>query len=339
LVVIAIIAILIGLLLPAVQKVRDAAARSSCSNNLKQIALACHNYESSYGKLPPGNIVRQGPPNNQFDHYETWTILILPYLEQSNLFALWTPNLPNAVPDGMSPNMATLRQSLVKVYNCPSDSAPFNPLLPETGPGSGHGYGRPLLMPSNYRANAGTTFGGVNGFRSGTPSDTGGDVNWDDAWNPRAPFTSQAAWLWANVPSWRGPIYGVDLRAGMSAARFMDITDGTSNTLMIGEYTTKTRPARRTFWAYAYTSYNLSCVTIAQSRTLIADFDLCTATPPTTNTSNQCKRAWGSFHSGGMINFAMADGSVRAISPSIDMNTVMPALGSIAGGEVIRGDF
>jgi prepilin-type processing-associated H-X9-DG protein len=79
----------------------------------------------------------------------------------------------------------------------------------------------------------------------------------------------------------------------------------------------------------------MSVVTIAQSRTLIPDFQLCDRTPPRTNGNNQCKRGWGSFHGGGIMNFALADGSVRTISPNIDMNTVMPALGSIAGGEVI----
>jgi prepilin-type processing-associated H-X9-DG protein len=120
-----------------------------------------------------------------------------------------------------------------------------------------------------------------------------------------------------------------------SPNKMTDITDGTTNTLMIGEYATKTQPRRRTFWAYAYTSYNMSCVTIAQSRTLIPDFDLCDRTPPRTNGNNQCKRGWGSFHGAGTMNFAMGDGSVRGISQNIDMNTVMPALGSIAGGEVV----
>ena len=74
----------------------------------------------------------------------------------------------------------------------------------------------------------------------------------------------------------------------------------------------------------------------------LADFDLCVITPPNNPLlpSNQCKRAWGSFHGGGNLNFAMADGSVRSISPNIDMNVVFPALGSIAGGEVIlAGNF
>jgi prepilin-type processing-associated H-X9-DG protein len=99
---------------------------------------------------------------------------------------------------------------------------------------------------------------------------------------------------------------------------------------------TKTQLDRRTFWAYAYTSYNESCVTFAQSRTLFPDFVLCKNTPP--GGDNQCKRAWGSLHTGNMLNFLFCDGSVHGISPAIDMNVVMPALATIQGGETVNWD-
>jgi len=339
LVVIAIIAILIGLLLPAVQKVRDAAARIQCQNNLKQIGLACHNYHDANGQFPSAATLRLGGPSNLMDYYETWAVVILPYIEQGPLYQVWDPTVPNTIPDSASPRMAQLRQTLVKPYTCPSDPLPFTPTTPDSGPGGENGYGRPLCMPSSYRACAGKTYGGAAGFTSGTANDTGGDANWDDAWN------GQVQGLMGAAAGWQGVMYEIQVgnlttsstKAVGSQTRMTQITDGTSNTLLVGEYVTKTHPGRRTFWAYAYTSYNTSCVTIGQSRTLIPDFDLCSVTPPTTNGSNQCKRAWGSTHGAGSINFVMADGSVRAISPNIDLstkNSPLPAMASIAGGEV-----
>jgi prepilin-type processing-associated H-X9-DG protein len=132
----------------------------------------------------------------------------------------------------------------------------------------------------------------------------------------------------------RGAIHATNPTTGAGPERFANISDGASNTLIFGEYATRTHLSRRTFWAYAYSSYNQSVVTFAQSRTLIPDYDLCSNTPP--GGTNQCKRGWGSFHTGQMLNFAFCDGSVHSVSPNVDMNVVLPAMATIAGGELVN---
>src|SRR5436305_10299246 len=113
LVVIAIIAILIGLLLPAVQKVREAASRAKCQNNLKQISLACHSYESANGTMPPG----QGNPPSGGGDSPSLLAIVLPYMEQANLFNLFdlTSNVNNSVSNWNA------RTQEVPSYLCPSD--------------------------------------------------------------------------------------------------------------------------------------------------------------------------------------------------------------------------
>jgi prepilin-type N-terminal cleavage/methylation domain-containing protein/prepilin-type processing-associated H-X9-DG protein len=135
LVVIAIIAILIGLLLPAVQKVREAAARATCQNNLKQIGLAIHNYEGTYGKLPTAYALLSSPdpdPNAQFAGKRVGLSLqanLLPFVEQAPLHARLDPtrsefDTVNIPPNGPHAGSNTAYAQVVKTYLCPSDPTP-----------------------------------------------------------------------------------------------------------------------------------------------------------------------------------------------------------------------
>ena len=141
LVVIAIIAVLIGLLLPAVQKVREAASRSSCQNNLHQLALACFNYESANNTLPPGS----GSLAPGASSAPSLLALILPYIEQANLYNQIHFDLD------INNNLANAdaRDQDVKTYLCPSDPSSLTILDPG---GSGRAAGR-----SSYLGNVGTT--------------------------------------------------------------------------------------------------------------------------------------------------------------------------------------
>src|SRR5262245_53849581 len=119
LVVIAIIAVLIGLLLPAVQKVREAANRMSCSNNLKQIGLALHNFHDAHGKFPPGVVVGPFPALGVTTTAEHGNMpFLLPYLEQQHLFSQYNPNLNWSHPG----NQSVVSKHL-KVLQCPSAEA------------------------------------------------------------------------------------------------------------------------------------------------------------------------------------------------------------------------
>jgi prepilin-type N-terminal cleavage/methylation domain-containing protein len=149
LVVIAIIGVLVGLLLPAVQKIREAAARMQCSNNLKQIGLATHNYHDTFQKVPPfSNWVWNRPGSNR----ETGIFyLLLPYLEQQNLVDLSKTQhnqgyfFPGA---GWTDYCVAIGQNIVKVYLCPSDAS--NPSHLDAGSTDNYG---PLYATGNYSAN------------------------------------------------------------------------------------------------------------------------------------------------------------------------------------------
>ncbi len=308
LVVIAIIAVLIGLLLPAVQKVREAAARMSCSNNLKQIALALHNYHDTHSKFPPGGFT----PGNCCGtrSRSNWAVDILPFMEQDNLHRRYDFNQDNE-----HPNNVFVRTSFVKPFTCPSDTNVNRTERPASGPGNGLQY-----MFGSYRA--------VSGFSGFT-----GRVFWDTC-EPGL-INNLPAQFGRTLPrQWRGVLHSTGATNSQcpqgGPENFASITDGTSNTVMVGELSLRDTPRRATFWAYTYTSYNQSSIS-DQSRILNNSYVACDrAGGP--GGDNPCKRGFGSFHTNG-LNFALADGSVRFVSYNVDIR-ILGAQATVSGGEV-----
>jgi len=304
LVVIAIIAILIGLLLPAVQKVREAAARMSCSNNLKQIGLALHNHHDVKGKLPPGNVWW----NSGGSYGTNWAIEILPYVEQDNLYKGYNQTLVNE-----SPTNSPVCQAIVKTYNCPSDINAGVLAVPDSGNATAVTPNIQYRM-SSYRA--------VGGMTNVTNS---GSAFWDiNGWN---------------LPTNLKGVLHLTNSGALQQEGLVNILDGTSNTLMVGEWATRTHPRRGSFWAYSYTSYSESTVTAVAGGAvyLKPDYDWCVTAAPTGGGGNadNCKRAFASFHTGGMM-FVLCDGSVRFFSETTDP-LVLGAMATMANGEVIPG--
>jgi prepilin-type N-terminal cleavage/methylation domain-containing protein len=296
LVVIAIIAILIGLLLPAVQKVREAAARAKCANNLKQMGLACHNYHGVELKYPPS----RGP-----DPSPTWAVAILPYMEQDNAFRLWVS--PAMRTSYYNPGNQAARETIIPFYFCPSRRSPGPQWL--TDPVNGGNNDRLQADPAapitpgclgDYAACIGS--GQVNGV-----------TGYIDYYNGTDPPRD------VNLP---GPGMFTYNTAG-GGVTIAKVTDGTSNTLLIGEKHLRPVDLRTAADTSIYNGDNGAAQRIAGPNTALALNN--------TVTGNR----FGSAHTG-VCQFAMGDGSVRAVPVSIN-TTVLGYLADRADGNVTSG--
>jgi prepilin-type N-terminal cleavage/methylation domain-containing protein/prepilin-type processing-associated H-X9-DG protein len=305
LVVIAIIGVLVALLLPAVQSAREAARRMQCINQLKQVVIASHNIVDTTGAFPSGHRCIHTPSDV---YYANWGIQLLPYIEQQALFNQYDDTVPN-----LDPKNKFVRESYVGTYTCPAELKPKRLILPETQAPAG-GTGTVQFMLSTYKGMAGVSNDNNYGW-GGYPS----EVLSNFALGPGSRGILHTDWPGSPAP----------------AERIACITDGTSNTVMYGERSTRTHNpttagySRATFWADSFNLYDLSYAETV-SATLLNDYDLCKAR---VNNENQCKYGWGSFHPN-VINFAYGDGSVRPITLNIDMR-IFTYIATIGNGESV----
>lgn len=329
LVVIAIIAVLISLLLPAVQSAREAARRAQCVNNLKQLGLSIHNYESANGSLPPGRIwgPRPGRPATDFPTIfagiqgTTWFCLLMPFIEQGNLansfnYVLGSegPAGGNGLPLGFFAN-STVSTTRISSFFCPSDQL------------------------RTFRINPGYAGGALSGWSmtKGNYAGNWGNASWGQSFGGDAILTS----------TYRDSSFGHKL---VTIGQFVD---GTSNSAMVseviqgGEYDARGMMWSTVMGGCSYTS-RFTPNGIKDWFNLANGYDqmpnnpglFCVMEPGLpcqagNSDSNQFAGA-RSRHPGG-VNVCFGDGSVRFVKNTVNGDT-WNALHSIKGGEVISAD-
>ncbi|GIW82659.1 MAG: prepilin-type N-terminal cleavage/methylation domain-containing protein [Gemmatales bacterium] len=212
LVVIAIIGVLIALLLPAVQKVREASNRIVCANNLKQLSTGCQNYHDQHGQFPVAVWMRSGvdPRYANQNFGPNWAVIILPYIEQENLYKPIASSVESYMSTGSSA-WRSVRSQRIKIFECPSDQNHGSPWNGAAGPGWARG---------NYGCNA----GGIH-----QPDSLG----WTSTRDGRSP-TSNYTQSWVGIPN-STPAGGV--MCINWGARLIDLTnqDGAAHTILLNE--------------------------------------------------------------------------------------------------------
>ena len=328
LVVIAIIAVLIALLLPAVQAAREAARRSQCTNNLKQVGLAMHNYESSNSCFPPGM---------KGCCWGTWEIFVLSFVEQQSMFNAWNANGNNVIGGSSDTPFRyagvaniTVTGSHIAAYQCPSDGNNMGTTsistlgIHVTSHNLAVNYG-------NIDQEQGSTVGGAfvpyvvdNGVQYnflGAPFNDAGSPNADIAAG-----TSNA-----------GTAY--------SAIKFASITDGLSNTMMVSEVKIPVSGTNNDLRGFGWWAYGSGFSGYRTPNTLTPDttrnasycnYPYATNPPCTTRSDLLVFTAARSYHPGG-VNVGFCDGSVRFVKNTVNPVTYS-ALLTTKGGEVISSD-
>jgi prepilin-type N-terminal cleavage/methylation domain-containing protein/prepilin-type processing-associated H-X9-DG protein len=308
LVVIAIIGVMVGLLLPAVQAAREAARRMQCSNNLKQIGLAMHNYEGTYKSMPPAMAAadrRRGEPSGEDDDGFGWLVNLLPFVEQQALYERLAPNghygvlgnqairdqfYPLVPPGGVMPGGDTV----VSSYRCPSSALPDH--VPATWMVPGSDLVGGSMIPTAHPMSIGhatTDYKGAGGSCRG---------DWGVLHK-----------LWEAPPT-----------------KFAEIIDGLSNTILAGESsyvtTTTSAGARRTTAPTAFQDWPTWIGAFGSGQDETVRINGRTNSPINAQTSParmyfaiNDDNAF-SYHPGG-AQFSFCDGSVHFVSQSVDIGT------------------
>jgi prepilin-type N-terminal cleavage/methylation domain-containing protein/prepilin-type processing-associated H-X9-DG protein len=345
LVVIAIIAVLISLLLPAVQSAREAARRAQCINNLKQIGLACHNYESANTLFPPGAITKtqaqQNAPGAGWGHWGTqavsWRVLVLPYIEQNNVFNnynfnQWAANLNGG---GAGDGISTIWYTSFSSFLCPSDGDNdngFRQFQNNTGQ-------YPMFNPpnctkvpvTNYNMSFGDNYamlpiGTANPWETTLPitDPTRARIGYNGFWGTTGVV---------NYGGETGNMRGFSDYRTMNSASIASVTDGLSNTVLVGEVL-PAEDGNNEFWTATSAGSGMTIpLNWRTNEGVVCNYG------DQSNLHNRCNyasRGFKSRHPGG-ANFVFADGSVKFLKNSINLVTYC-ALGSRAGGEVVSSD-
>jgi prepilin-type N-terminal cleavage/methylation domain-containing protein len=300
LVVIAIIGILIALLLPAVQKIREAAARMSCSNNQKQLVLACHNFQDAHQTLPWDNSPEAGNSNTWGASGPNWSWIahVLPFIEQEPLYNSINGGNIDAVAMNNTGAGATAGMSTqIKMLFCPSDNASTN-LQFATNRADLGGY---TVGLTNYKGVSGSNWA-WGGYANPGTGPTNGDEN--------------------GLADGDGIFFRGD---GNKKRRLIDIKDGLSNTFITGEDI----PSMNDWCSWPYSNNAVGTCAIPPNNGLPGSPNAGTTTPG--NWVNIY--SFRSRHTHG-LQFGYADGSVHFIDQGIDMITYR-AMGTIQGNEAV----
>ena len=363
LVVIAIIAVLIALLLPAVQAAREAARRTQCNNNMKQIGLAMANYVDTFGTYAPGAITATGSDGTKHSPWASsanslsWRALILPQVEAGNAYNSLNFSINANDGGGAAAAFFTAYTLTFNAFLCPSDGENGAGKLPNAQLGTENMKGQycnQVIDPTTGKA---TSWCPVSNYAGSFGDNYCGGVlcnnlPWETPWNGNPPAGKTRIGFngyWGTnfgapdgFTEGGGSMRGFfDYRGTQAPPTIASVTDGTSNTIIVGEVM-PSRAADSNFWFQNGTLAGMTVPLGWNANTVAPGAANCDSnhwqdpSAPLGCRFGAAAKGFVSLHPGG-ANFAFADGSVHFVKTSINQTTYC-ALGSRNGGEVVSAD-